>query len=255
MPVMYTVNEVQGIFDLSNKVRVCVVASKQAAVVNATQQGILWQPAPCRVCVPANATSTPLPLKQHKYTCQTQQQALLRGVVPGSFPCALGPEPEVTAGLRRFVVIDENVNALYGQQIRQVRSVGRAGDACVLCRFVCCVASSHCPCSSSSTVRGPPQTASEPCVPVSSLSPLPSLSPPTRQPTNKHTKPTQYFAHHGVEAHLLALPTCEQNKELHLVTEIAEALEEFKVNRYGCLCLCVAVQGCVLLALHGCPGV
>jgi hypothetical protein len=49
-------------------------------------------------------------------------QALLRGVAAGSFPCALGPEPEVTVGLRRFVVIDENINRLYGQKIRQVRS-------------------------------------------------------------------------------------------------------------------------------------
>jgi hypothetical protein len=43
----------------------------------------------------------------------------------------------------------------------------------------------------------------------------------------------QYFAHHGVEAHLLALPTCEQNKELELVTTIADALEDFKINRWG----------------------
>jgi hypothetical protein len=41
----------------------------------------------------------------------------------------------------------------------------------------------------------------------------------------------QYFAHHGVEAHLLPLPTCEQNKELELVTAIADALEAFKINR------------------------
>lgn len=41
----------------------------------------------------------------------------------------------------------------------------------------------------------------------------------------------QYFEHHGVEAHLLALPTCEQNKELELVTAIADALEDFKINR------------------------
>jgi hypothetical protein len=41
-------------------------------------------------------------------------------VVPGSFPCALCPEPEVTAGLRRFVVIDDNIERIYGQQIRTV---------------------------------------------------------------------------------------------------------------------------------------
>lgn len=43
----------------------------------------------------------------------------------------------------------------------------------------------------------------------------------------------QYFEHHGVEVHLLALPTCEQNKELELVTAIADALEDFKINRWG----------------------
>lgn len=45
--------------------------------------------------------------------------------------------------------------------------------------------------------------------------------------------PLQYFEHHGVEAHLLALPTCEHNKELELVTAIADELEEFKINRWG----------------------
>lgn len=41
----------------------------------------------------------------------------------------------------------------------------------------------------------------------------------------------QYFEHHGVEAFLLPLPTCEVNKELELVTIIADALEQFKINR------------------------
>eukprot|EP00879_Flechtneria_rotunda_P018984 GHRR01019930.1.p1 GENE.GHRR01019930.1~~GHRR01019930.1.p1 ORF type:complete len:228 (+),score=47.01 GHRR01019930.1:212-895(+) len=45
---------------------------------------------------------------------------LLRGVVPGSFPFALGPEPEVTTGMRRLIVIDENVERLYGDKLRQV---------------------------------------------------------------------------------------------------------------------------------------
>lgn len=53
-------------------------------------------------------------------------QALLRGVLPGSFPCALGPEPQVTAGLRRFVVIDENIHRLYGAQITLVCGQGPA---------------------------------------------------------------------------------------------------------------------------------
>jgi 3-dehydroquinate synthase len=88
-----------------------------------------------------------------------KNKALLRGVVPGSFPFVLGPEPEVAVGLRRLVVIDNNVERIYGDRLRQ------------------------------------------------------------------------YFEHHGVEYKLLVLPTCEENKELHLVTTIAEAIEEFKINR------------------------
>lgn len=53
-------------------------------------------------------------------------QALLRGVAPGSFPCALGPEPEVTRGMRRVVVLDENIDKLYGHKIRQVGVVAKA---------------------------------------------------------------------------------------------------------------------------------
>jgi hypothetical protein len=46
-----------------------------------------------------------------------------------------------------------------------------------------------------------------------------------------------------VEYKLLVLPTCEENKELHLVTAIAEAIEEFKINRWvllgeGCVGAC-----------------
>jgi hypothetical protein len=62
-------------------------------------------------------------VKRMRCTClcpTPHLQALLRGVLPGSFPCALGPEPEVTAGLRRFVVIDENIHRLYGAQIMEV---------------------------------------------------------------------------------------------------------------------------------------
>lgn len=58
------------------------------------------------------------------------------------------------------------------------------------------------------------------CHPFKS-SPLPTASLPL----------LQYFEYHGVEYKLLILPTCEENKELHLVTTIAEAIEDFKINR------------------------
>ena len=52
------------------------------------------------------------------FLCVLQQ--LLRGVVPGSFPFALGPEPQQTAGIRRLIVIDDNVHRLYGELLRKV---------------------------------------------------------------------------------------------------------------------------------------
>lgn len=122
LPVQYTITEVHGIFDLDNKV--CP----------------LIQP-PCRpsrlaaVCyvptfVSPSLSDTDPTQRATTGRCLTAavwyMQALLRGVVPGSFPCALGPEPEVTAGLRRFVVIDDNVLKLYGPAIRQVRDTSSA---------------------------------------------------------------------------------------------------------------------------------
>lgn len=41
----------------------------------------------------------------------------------------------------------------------------------------------------------------------------------------------QYFAAHGVEHRLLVLPTCEANKDFGLVEAIAQAMEDFKINR------------------------
>eukprot|EP00877_Chromochloris_zofingiensis_P006590 jgi/Chrzof1/2184/Cz11g05100.t1 len=46
-------------------------------------------------------------------------KSLLRGVLPNSFPFALGPEPAITQGLRRMIVIDETVNSIYGDKLRQ----------------------------------------------------------------------------------------------------------------------------------------
>lgn len=56
-----------------------------------------------------------------------------------------------------------------------------------------------------------------------------------------------------MEARLLPLPTCEQNKELELVTAIAEALEDFKINRWGVHCSRIVIRDCCIqLALQGC---
>lgn len=91
-----------------------------------------WSSCTCQVQCPCRLTHQPgtcpnspqpsaaAPAAAFAALTPTILQALLRGVAPGSFPCALGPEPQVTAGLRRFVVIDDNINRLYGQQIRRV---------------------------------------------------------------------------------------------------------------------------------------
>jgi 3-dehydroquinate synthase len=86
-------------------------------------------------------------------------EALLRGVVPGSFPSQLAAEPSQEVGQRRFIIMDDNVYRLYGEKVET------------------------------------------------------------------------YFAHHGMEYEILALPTNEANKSFELVFEVAAALEKFGLNR------------------------
>ena len=152
MPVQYTVTEVQGIFDLGNKVRGLIMThgitlshdvcacwldlsitlpeSYRHPFGQQSSHGASDKPWAPRLTLNAEVVRE---LNQHRLrsiarSAQTlvfhvrALQALLRGVAPGSFPCALGPEPEATTGLRRFVVIDENIHRLYGQKIRKVRA-------------------------------------------------------------------------------------------------------------------------------------
>ena len=46
-------------------------------------------------------------------------QSLLRSLLPDSFPARLAAEP-TTEKQRRFIIIDENVYATYGEQLEQV---------------------------------------------------------------------------------------------------------------------------------------
>lgn len=46
-------------------------------------------------------------------------QSLLRGLLPDSFPARLAAEP-TTEKQRRFIIVDENVYATYGEQLEQV---------------------------------------------------------------------------------------------------------------------------------------
>jgi 3-dehydroquinate synthase len=46
-------------------------------------------------------------------------EALLRGVVPGSFPSQLAASPTQEIGQRRFVIMDDNVYRLYGERVEQ----------------------------------------------------------------------------------------------------------------------------------------
>lgn len=52
-----------------------------------------------------------------------ENKALLRNVVPGSFPNQLTEEPQPGMGQRRFVVIDENIHALHGARIEEYFAV------------------------------------------------------------------------------------------------------------------------------------
>lgn len=47
-------------------------------------------------------------------------QALLRNVVPGSFPSQLSEQAMPGTGQRRFIVIDENIHTIYGARIARV---------------------------------------------------------------------------------------------------------------------------------------
>lgn len=85
--------------------------------------------------------------------------------------------------------------------------------------------------------------AAQPCTLVQGL----ATATPPLAPSSTRSRPAalrggcrhspharaQYFAHHGVEACLLVLPTCEENKELRLVTAIADGVEAFRINRCG----------------------
>lgn len=161
MPVQYTVTQVNGIFDLNNKVgdsRLQRVDGSSGA-----QHGVqlfhgvslpLWnmpvclrpftaprhQPQPLHLlCCPAvpcltNHSLTPPPLSLPS----TLHQALLRGVVPGSFPFVLAPEPQQTVGLRRLIILDDNVHRIYGPQLEKVGTVW-------LYVTPCCRVAWHCP--------------------------------------------------------------------------------------------------------------
>lgn len=50
-------------------------------------------------------------------------QALLRGVVPGSFPSQLAALPTQEVGQRRFIIMDDNVYRLYGERVEQVSTM------------------------------------------------------------------------------------------------------------------------------------
>ena len=56
----------------------------------------------------------------------------------------------------------------------------------------------------------------------------------------------QYFSVNGVSATIVPLPTMEANKDFELVFELARRMEEFKLNRWGSLC----IAGIVLMTLQ-----
>ena len=57
-------------------------------------------------------------------------QNLLRGLVPDSFPSRLGLSPIEGPGQRRFVIIDDTVSDIYGQQLENVRASSFLPSCC-----------------------------------------------------------------------------------------------------------------------------
>lgn len=47
-------------------------------------------------------------------------QAMLRGVVPDSFPSQLAPSPNYGVATRRFIIMDQNVYDLHGEKVEKV---------------------------------------------------------------------------------------------------------------------------------------
>ena len=140
---------------------------------------------------------------------------MLRGVVPDSFPCQPTALPVRARGQRRFVVMDDNVHRIYGARVEQVCL--QALIASLLNVFI----NGH-----------HTRSALHACWDVNVLPHFPPLLPEQFMQLTAGLC-AQYFAAHGVECAILALPTNEANKGFELVFEIARHLEEFKLNRYG----------------------
>ena len=127
--------------------------------------------------------------------------------MPDSFPSRLGLSPLDGPGQRRFVVIDETVDEIYGQRLEDVSS-----PASVLCG------------TSLTAAMSVPNAIMLMSVSSSHLDrPLPAKS--------KVVEYVQYFQHHNVEYELVKLPTREEHKTFDLVFEVAARLEKFKLNR------------------------
>ena len=99
LPVSYQIEEVVGLFDLGNEARPDA------------------SPLSCRQTLPALPCAGML----HGATVSCDLQTLLRGIITDSFPAQLAAKAEPGAK-RRFIVIDEVVDQIYGAALRTVRS-------------------------------------------------------------------------------------------------------------------------------------
>ena len=123
-PVLYTVQESLNLLSLDNQVRhfckssftvwIWVAQSVLADIILASAICLAQSPCYmlCTVCMYAFVHS--LGLMGLLFL-----QSLLRGLLPDSFPARLAAEP-TTEKQRRFIIIDENVYATYGEQLEQV---------------------------------------------------------------------------------------------------------------------------------------
>ena len=115
-PVSYTIEEVSGLLSLDNTVCCFVLPLRFERHTCSHAKLLLWH----FQCAASVALHDCAKLALLSCFCPFLQ-ALLRGVVPGSFPSQLAAEPSYEVGQRRFIVMDDNVHAVYGERVEQVR--------------------------------------------------------------------------------------------------------------------------------------
>lgn len=109
-PVLYTVQESMNLLSLDNMVSCCAV--HDCSMPCFSQLYVQHNVMLCSVFILLIYTTGHI-------TAVCFLQNLLRGLLPDSFPARLAAEP-TTEKQRRFIIIDEEVHAIYGPQLEKV---------------------------------------------------------------------------------------------------------------------------------------